>query len=148
MWPLGSDNKNNTNTNTSPQSPSDSSKVKILIVEDDEFFIQAYVTKFAQEGLVVEVATDGAMAIQKVKAISPNLIILDLMIPVKDVFLVLEELQGNPLTKNIPIIISSNLDQDASVKRGISLGAKDYFVKANISLEELVKKVKEYLPKK
>jgi len=148
MWPLGSDNKNNTNTNTSPQSPSDSSKVKILIVEDDEFFIQAYVTKFAQEGLVVEVATDGAMAIQKVKAISPNLIILDLMIPVKDGFLVLEELQGNPLTKNIPIIISSNLDQDASVKRGISLGAKDYFVKANISLEELVKKVKEYLPKK
>ncbi|OGG13235.1 hypothetical protein A3D77_00500 [Candidatus Gottesmanbacteria bacterium RIFCSPHIGHO2_02_FULL_39_11] len=122
--------------------------MKILIVEDDEFFIQAYVTKFAQEGLVVEVATDGAMAIQKVKAISPNLIILDLMIPVKDGFLVLEELQGNPLTKNIPIIISSNLDQDASVKRGISLGAKDYFVKANISLEELVKKVKEYLPKK
>jgi DNA-binding response OmpR family regulator len=111
------------------------------------FFIQAYVTKFAQEGIDVEVATDGGMALEKVKALNPALIILDLMIPVKDGFLVLEELQGNPATKSIPIIISSNLDQDASVKKGIALGAKDYFVKSNVSLDEVVKKVKEYLPK-
>jgi DNA-binding response OmpR family regulator len=146
MWPLGNNNsteekKDQPAVNTSP------SKAKLLIVEDDEFFIQAYVTKFAQEGIDVEVATDGGMALEKVKALNPALIILDLMIPVKDGFLVLEELQGNPATKSIPIIISSNLDQDASVKKGIALGAKDYFVKSNVSLDEVVKKVKEYLPK-
>lgn len=121
-------------------------KPKVLIVEDDEAFIQAYFTQLTKENIDVEVAIDGEQALQKAKTSSPDLILLDLIIPVKDGFLVLAELKANPITKDIPVIIVSNIDQEASLQKGLTLGAKDYIVKTNISINALVAKIRKYLP--
>jgi DNA-binding response OmpR family regulator len=125
------------------------SKKWALIVEGDVFINKAYAAKFSHEGIEVKMAEDGekAMAILK-KGEAPALILLDLMLPNKSGFEVLTEIKQDPKLKNIPVLILSNLAQDLDVNRGIALGAKEYLVKADLKIEELVNKVKKYLQSK
>jgi len=75
--------------------------------------------------------------------------LLDLMMPVTSGFTVLEEIQksGDEKTTKIPIIVTSNLGQESDIEEAKKLGAVDFLVKSNVSLKDLVLKVKEYLPK-
>jgi len=114
---------------------------KILIVEDDKFLASAYKLKFQKTDLEVKIASDGEEALELVKTYKPDAILLDLIIPKLDGFSVLEKLQSDATFKKIPVIITSNLGQDADIKKGMALGAKDYFIKSNISLEEIVNRV-------
>jgi DNA-binding response OmpR family regulator len=118
---------------------------KILVVEDDEFLVDTYKVKLTDERFHVATARDGEEALVKVKEFSPDLIILDLLMPKKDGFAVLTELKKNEQTKKIPVLIASNLEQDDAVERGLSLGAEDYFIKSNISITELVEKCRKHL---
>jgi DNA-binding response OmpR family regulator len=120
-----------------------------LIVEDDVFINKAYAAKFSHEGIAVKMAEDGEKAMQILKkGEKPALILLDLMLPNKSGFEVLEEIKQDPKLKNIPVLILTNLAQDLDVDRGIALGAKEYLVKADLKIEELVGKVKKYLQNK
>ncbi len=118
---------------------------KILVTEDDKFLVNVLLSKLSKEGFEVIHAFDGEEALAKVREKKPDLILLDLILPVKDGFDVLKELKENETTKNIPVIILSNLGQDEDVKRGQDLGADDYLIKTNLSLKEVVEKIKEHL---
>lgn len=106
-----------------------------------------YATKFSMEGFAVEKGHDGVDALEKVKVMKPDIILLDIIMPKLDGFSVLKELKTDPNLKNVPVILLTNLGQDDDVKKGKKLGADDYFVKANHSPQEIVEKVRIQLAK-
>jgi DNA-binding response OmpR family regulator len=117
----------------------------ILLVEDDVFLRNLLLTRFGREGLRVELAVDGIEAIEKMRSVQPGLVLLDLILPRKNGFEVLQEIADDPQLAKIPVIILSNLGQDSDVTRGKSLGAIDYYVKARLSIDELITKIKELI---
>ena len=114
---------------------------KILIVEDDPFLSSLLKTRLTKEGFEVVRAADGEQALAMLKEQKPNLMLLDLILPKKSGFEVLEAARADAETKSLPVIIISNLGQDDDIRRGKELGVLDYIVKARISLDDLVKKV-------
>ncbi|MDD4901633.1 MAG: response regulator [Patescibacteria group bacterium] len=124
------------------------SKKWVFIIEDDVFINRAYKAKFAHEGIEVKIAEDGEKALQMLKkGEMPALILLDLMLPNKSGFEVLAEIKQDDRLKNIPVLILTNLAQELDTDRGITLGAEEYLVKADMKIEDLVKKVQRYLEK-
>lgn len=117
----------------------------ILVVEDDQFLSSAYKLKFEKENLNVTLAQDGQEALERLQEFTPDLILLDLVMPIKDGFAVLSDLKDSEKFKNIPVIIASNLGQEEEIKKGISMGANDYIVKSNTSLDEVVKKINSFI---
>lgn len=120
---------------------------KVLIIEDDDHISKVYQIKLSKENVDTVVARDGEEGIAMVSSEKPDLVLLDLMIPKKDGFVVLEEVKKTELGKKIPILVLSNLGQEGDIKRAIGLGAADYFIKVNLSIQEIVDKVKQHLGK-
>lgn len=120
-------------------------KNRILIAEDEEFLALALKDNLETEGYLVDVAANGDEAVAFVRKNRPSLILLDLLMPKKDGFYVLEEVKKNPEWKLIPIVVLSNLGGDAEIKRAFEMGADDYFVKSQHPIEEVIEKVHEYL---
>lgn len=118
------------------------------MVEDDIFLRKIYREKFQREGFDFLEATNGEEGLNKIIAEKPDLVLLDLMLPKKNGFDVLIDMKRSKATERIPVVILSNLGQESDVKRGLELGASDYLVKADISLSDVVVKVKEWLVKK
>ncbi len=116
----------------------------ILVAEDDKFLMKIYQTKLAKEGFTVLSAHDGEEALQLAQTNTPVLILLDLIMPKKTGFEVLEELKKNPSTAAIPVLIFSNLGQNSDVEKGIQLGAADYVIKSNLSITEVIEKIRKY----
>ena len=117
----------------------------ILLVEDDVFLSDIYQEALTKAGFTVERAFDGEEALQKMSAVKPDLVLLDLIIPLKDGFIVLEEIKNNPDIQHTPVIICSNLGQDADVKKCKDMGAAEYVIKSDVPLREIVALVKKTL---
>ncbi len=120
-------------------------KPYILLVEDDRFISRAYKDGLEQSGFDVATAADGVIAMESVKTRMPQLILLDLIMPEKDGFEVLAELKMNTTLKHIPVIILSNLGQSSDIQKAKDLGAVDYVIKADSSMQEVIEKVKIYM---
>lgn len=120
-------------------------KEKVLLVEDDLALLKIYSNKLRINNFNVLMATTGDEALRMAMTEKPAIILLDVILPEKDGFMVLEELKKQAPTKNIPVIILSNLGQASDIERGKKLGAKDYLVKSDVSLVDLVEKVKKYI---
>ncbi len=118
---------------------------KVMIVEDDEFISKVYEIKFAKEGIAISTARDGEEAIAKITAEKPNLILLDLMIPKKDGFAVLEEIKKNKVLAKIPVVVLSNLGSKADQDRVAALGANEFLVKVDNPIQNIIDKVNGYL---
>jgi CheY-like chemotaxis protein len=118
----------------------------ILLVEDDSFVSRAYKDGLARAGYSVELATDGSEAIKKAKARHADLVLLDLVMPVKTGFEVLEELRLNEQYRTTPIVVLSNLGQESDREKALQAGATDYLVKNQLSMKQVVEQVKKYLP--
>jgi DNA-binding response OmpR family regulator len=114
---------------------------RILIAEDEKPMANALSLKLGSVGFEVTLVYDGESAISAVKTSPFDLILLDLVMPVKDGFYVLTELAKLKITT--PVIVSSNLSQEEDIKRAKELGARDYFIKSDITLSEIVEKVKQ-----
>lgn len=125
----------------------DSPKNKILIVEDDEFLRSLTAKRLEKENFVVVVAVDGETALGIATEEKPDLILLDLLLPGLNGFQVLEKIKASDLLKNIPVIIFSNLGQREDIEKAKELGANDFLIKANFTLDDVVAKTKEYLNK-
>jgi DNA-binding response OmpR family regulator len=125
------------------KTPSGAAELKILVVEDDKFLQKILTTKFGKEGFDVRAAADGEEALRMAITESPSVILLDLILPKMTGFEVLAELKTNAKTKNVPVIVLSNLGQDEDIRRAKELGALEFFVKADVSINEVVRKVKE-----
>ena len=116
---------------------------RILLAEDDRFLRKAAETALKRGGFTVIPAVDGEEALRMARAESPDLILLDLIMPKMQGFEVLRALKADAATAAIPVVILSNLGQDGDVKQAMEAGAAGYFVKANLSLQDLVKRVGE-----
>jgi len=115
----------------------------ILIVEDEPTLQKALSMALEKEGYAIKSALDGEIGFNTAKEIKPDLILLDLILPKMDGFEVLEELKKEESTKDIPIIILTNLESSQDIERALVLGAKTYLVKANYDLKDVIQKVKE-----
>ena len=122
-----------------------SAKSTVFIIEDDAFLLNLLTLKLSKEDLEVVTALDGVEALEKLKTLRPAIILLDLILPRKNGFEVLQELAQDPQLHKIPVIIISNLGQESDIERGKALGAVEYYVKARLSIDELVIKVKEFI---
>lgn len=117
----------------------------ILLVEDDVFLAGIYQKKFEMEGFKVSTADNGEKGLLDAKKKKPSLILLDILLPKLDGFGVLEKLKADAATKNIPVILLTNLGQKDDVEKGLEAGAVDYLIKAHFKPSEIVDKVKEVL---
>ncbi|MCX5702787.1 MAG: response regulator [Candidatus Omnitrophica bacterium] len=125
-------------------------KPTILLVEDDPFLSSILQLKLDKENFKTIRAADGEEALNLLteQGIKPDVILLDLILPKKNGFEVLETIRQDPTLEKLPVIIISNLGQPSDIERGKSLGVIDYFVKARLSVDELVNKIKEEIVKK
>jgi len=118
---------------------------KVLVVEDDVYLSGAYKLKLVKLGFEVMTAGDGEEALAMLRDFQPDLILLDLIMPRKDGFETLEALKRNPVWRDIPVLVATNLSQKEDIDRAISLGADDYIVKTDTSMDDFMLKVKSVL---
>lgn len=118
---------------------------KVLIVEDDVVLAKTLVEFMSGEGFSVSHGHDGEEGEQLAKKIIPDLILLDVILPKKDGYEVLEALKKEESTKNIPIVLLTNLGSLKDVEKALGLGATTYLVKGDYSLEDIANKAKEIL---
>lgn len=118
---------------------------KIFIVEDEQSLRDILTMRLKEAGFEIEVAVDGAEALEKLKTIKPDIVLLDIILPKIDGFTILGKIKEDLTTRDIPVIMLSNLGQDADIKRALDLGAADYFIKAQHSLLEIVDLVKTFV---
>jgi len=122
-------------------------KIKILLAEDDKFLSKVMSNKLLRKGFDVIIAGDGVEAVSKINFDKPDLVLLDLVMPNKDGFGVLEDIKKEGKFKKMPIIVLSNLGQDEDVKKAKSLGATDYMVKSDMPINEVILKIEKLLKK-
>jgi len=115
----------------------------ILIVEDEPTLQKALSIALEREGYEVKSALEGEAGLKLAKESKPNLILLDLILPKIDGFEILAELKKDESTKEIPVIILTNLESSQDIEKALVLGAKTYLVKANYDLKDVILKVKE-----
>ena len=114
----------------------------IMIIEDDHFLSSLMKARLEKEGFAVAHAFDGEEAVHMLKEVSPSLIVLDLIMPKVTGFEVLQTISITPQLDKVPVIIVSNLAQDSDIEKARQLGAKEYFVKVKVSINDLIAKVK------
>lgn len=117
----------------------------ILLVEDEPILSNLLCQRLEKEGFKVVAAHDGEEALEVLKSVKPDLILLDVILPKISGFELMERLKEGPEFQKAPIVIISNLGQENDMEKGQALGAVGYFVKAKMSIEELVGKVRDFL---
>ena len=117
----------------------------VLLVEDDQFLQKILSQRLIEEGINIEVAGDGEAAVKAIRELKPKLVLLDLILPKMNGFEVLAEIITDPVSAKLSVVVLSNLGQQEDKEHMETLGVKDYLVKADYSLSEMVNKVKEYL---
>ena len=110
----------------------------ILLVEDDLFLIDIYKKKFEESGFQISVAQDGDEALKKVEEEKPDIMLLDIILPNTDGWEILRKIKENPESKNIKVVILSNLGQKDEVEKGMKMGAANYLIKAQFTPGEVV----------
>ncbi len=118
---------------------------KVLIVEDDQLIFSILSRELADAGFEVANAFDGEQAVTVTKEVRPDLVLLDVLLPRKNGFEVLQTLKSDESLKSIPVVILSNLGQPEDVKKGRELGAIDYMVKVEFEPKQIVAKVRTLL---
>ena len=120
-----------------------SSKKKVLIIEDRKPIIKALNIKLERSGFEVKMAEDGEAGLKALESDKFDLILLDIVLPKINGFTILAEMQARKI--DTPVIVLSNLSQEEDARRAKELGAKDYFIKSDISINEVVKRVSRVL---
>lgn len=115
--------------------------MKILLVEDDKFFQKFYAYKLKEQNFEIEMAGDGNEGLAKILEVHPDLVLLDLIMPNKDGFELLDEKSKNPAIANIPVIVFSTLGQEQDIERAKKLGAKEYVNKSFFDFDTLLAKI-------
>lgn len=118
---------------------------KILLCEDDIQLLEMYKRKFLLEGFDVHIAENGQKAMELLDTFSPDLVLLDIMMPKVNGLEVLRKIRTNPAKKDLLVVILTNLGNEATSEEIYKLGATDYIVKAEMTPLDVVNKVKEIL---
>ncbi|MGA2666655.1 MAG: response regulator [Patescibacteria group bacterium] len=120
-------------------------KAKLLLVEDDVTLVKMYERKFLADGYDVAVAYDGLEGLEKATSEKPDLILLDIMLPKLDGLAMFKKMRSQPVTVNTPVILLTNFGQEDAVFECFKLGAIDYLVKADVTPQQVVDKVENFL---
>lgn len=115
---------------------------KILWVEDDNFLNDLIARKLSTEKCVLIHATEGEEAVRLAEKELPDIIVLDILLPGIDGFEILKRVKASDKTKNIPVILLSNLGQKSDIEKGRNLGATRFLIKAAVTLDEIVAEIK------
>ena len=118
---------------------------KILLIEAEEIMIHLLQRKLTQEGYEVSIAKDGVEGLEMMKEMKPDLILLDIVMPNKNGFEVMEEIQADETLKDIPIIVISNSGQPVEIDKAKKLGARDWLIKTEFDPQEVIEKVKKQI---
>ena len=118
---------------------------KIVIVEDDRFLSLVLKGRLEKEGYTVIPAYDGEDGLNVIKRELPALVVLDLVMPKMSGFELLEKLAIDPQISRIPVVVASNLGQESDIQKAKSLGVRDYYVKVQTSVDELVEIFKKIM---
>lgn len=118
---------------------------KIILVEDDPFLVDIYSTKLKEAGLEVVNIASGVEIVAKLKEEKPQLVILDIVLPKVDGWEILKTIKTDKETKDIKVIILSNLGQEEEIEKGLKLGAEKYLVKSQYKPSDVAEEVKKLL---
>jgi DNA-binding response OmpR family regulator len=120
---------------------------KILIIEDNTELAKIYEIKLSGEGFDPQIAVNGEEGMKAAKEVKPDLILLDLVLPEADGFKVLETVKKDPKTKNIPVFVFSNSSLPSDINRVKILGAAGYIIKSELTLDDIVERIRKILKK-
>ena len=120
----------------------------VLVVEDDVFLRGLLVDKLRKSGYPVQEAENGKKALVQLRTTTPILIFLDLLMPEMDGFQFLEEMKKDKKVSEVPVCVLSNLDDPGQIARAQKLGVRDYLIKANLFLDEIVEKAARIINEK
>jgi len=118
---------------------------KILIIEDEESILQAMIDKFSRQGFEVIKAVNGQDGLSSALTEHPDLILLDLLLPIMDGIDLLKKLRADKWGKSVPVIVLTNLSEARKVSEVVDIGIDDFLIKTDWKLEDLVKKVEKRL---
>ena len=118
---------------------------KILIIEDEKLLADLLAKKLGDQKYEVRVVGDGGEGLQAVREFRPDLLLLDIILPHKDGFSILEEIRKDESVKATPVVIISNSGQPVEISRGEQLGVKDWCIKVNFNPSEVLEKVKQQI---
>ena len=118
---------------------------KILIIEDDAFLQRLASKKLKEAGYEVLIAPESSEAFKILDKEMPSMILLDLLLPGTDGFEILAKIKADAKTKDIPVLVFSNLSGEGDIKKCQDLGIRDFVVKSSCTLNELVEKVNKTL---
>lgn len=118
---------------------------RVLIIEDDSFLQGLEASKLRKEGFDVITASNGQDALKRMEEPNIDVILLDLVLPNYDGFEILKKIREKESLKKTPVIVFSNLSEEKDIKKSKDLGATDFMVKSNFTLDELVKHMNSML---
>ena len=118
---------------------------KVLIVEDEDIIMDLLEKKLIQEGYEVSTAYDGEQGMEKLRSVKPDILLLDIVMPKKSGYEVMEEMSKDPELSKIPIIVISNSGQPVELDKAKNMGAKDWLVKTQFDPKEVVEKVRRLI---
>lgn len=124
--------------------PKKDAEARVLIIEDDQFLRDLLTTKLEKENFEVIAAIDGPGGLEKISNSRPDVVLLDIILPGIDGFEILKRVRSNVRTEiaKVPIILLSNLGQEADIEKGRALGANDYLIKSNFTIDEIIEKIR------
>lgn len=122
--------------------------IKILLVEDDQFLSSLLALKLEKEGYSTTLATDGSQVLSVFETNTPDLALMDIVMPEMNGIEVLKQIRSQPKYKDVLIIMFSNLGQDHEIAEAKKAGADDFLVKVNFTLKEVITKINTHLQKK
>ena len=123
----------------------ETSKKHILLVEDDVFMIDLLAHELAAAGFTVTIAKTGKEGVEKYDKVKPDLIVLDILLPDQDGFETLRQIRRKPEGMLAKVIILSNIAEGSNVEEARRLGVLDYLIKANLSLADIIEKIRSVL---
>lgn len=132
-----------------PAAPAPSNGRTVVLAEDDAFLRELCGRRLQKKGFQVAEAVDGIDAYEKIVSFQPKVVLLDVIMPGLEGFEVLKKVcsHANKKIAQIPIVLLSNLGQDTDLEKGLTLGANDYLIKANVMVDEIIAKIEKYFPK-
>jgi len=120
-------------------------KIKVLLIEDEKEVAELYKLKLTLDGYEVITAENGQEGLDKANSYRPELIFLDIKMPEMDGFEVLKKLRAAARTKDIPVVVLSNFDEQDLIEKGLTLGANEYLIKSQFTPEDISNKIKSWV---
>lgn len=122
----------------------DAPTMHVLIVEDDPLLVRIYSVRLKEEGFDVDIAIDGNEALLKVKQKLPDFILLDLLMPRKDGYSFMEDLNAMNLEKKPPVLVLTNLDKTEDMEKAKKLGVTDFVVKGDTNMDQIIERIRAH----